>query len=102
LSGAISQNEKDLDSAKALRADENKEYKASRKSMSETIDTLVRAASVLRKAGLAGSAGTSAQLKAMFTQMAGGLQAVMDAAALGAQLGGACPAAPGNSAILPG
>lgn len=76
----ISQNDKALADATALRSQENTEFTKVESELTQTVDQLVRAASIINKAGHSGSAGTSAQLKAALTQVASGLSTVMDAA----------------------
>jgi len=81
VGGKIAQNEKDLEEATAVRKQENGDFVKSQAELSDTIDTLVRAASIIRRAtGGSGSAGAGAKLKAAFVQVAKSLDAILDAA----------------------
>jgi len=81
LAGKIGQNEKDAADAKAVRKQENGDFIKGEQELSDTIDALVRAASIIRRAtGGSGSAGVGAKLKAAFTQVAQSLDAVINAA----------------------
>jgi hypothetical protein len=77
LSGSIATNEKDLAGAKEIREKQKADFQAAEKDLVDTIDTLVRAASLLRQHG--GRAGSS-QLQAALTQVSGMLSTVLDAA----------------------
>lgn len=85
LSAKQAADQGDLDAAKKIRADENAEFQKQEKELVEVIDTIVRAASVLRRAGHEGSAGTTAtltnmiQFKKQIGEMAVGLSSVLDA-----------------------
>ena len=80
LAGAITQNEADLKKATDLRNSENASFKTVEKELVDTVDTLIRASSVLRRGGGSGSAGTQAQMQAALTQVANTLSTVLDAA----------------------
>jgi len=85
LAGKIAKDAADLDAATKLREKENGDFQKSEQELVDTVDTLVRAASIVRKAtGGAGSAGASARLNAALTQIAGSLEVVMQAAFINA------------------
>jgi hypothetical protein len=78
LSAKTAQDEKDLADAQALRKQQNKDFKAGQQELEDTIDTLVRAASILRRAGLGGGPAEQAAL----VQVTKVLSVVMDAAVI--------------------
>jgi len=80
LTGAIQKNEADLSSATSLREKEHADFVATEKELTDAIDQLARAASVLRKAGLG-----AIQLRAALAQVASGLDVVMSAASIDIQ-----------------
>jgi hypothetical protein len=81
LAAKLAKNAADLDEATKIRNKERADFEKTEQELSDTIDTLVRAASVIRRAtGGSGSAGTSAKLKKAFAQVAASLSTVMDAA----------------------
>lgn len=82
LAASINQNDGDLQKATKIRGDEHAEFLNAQTDLVETVDTLIRAASVLRKSGLKGSAGSAAQMKAAFAQVDFALSTVMDAAVI--------------------
>jgi chromosome segregation ATPase len=77
----INQDETDLKKATEVRESERKDFEATSADLSESIDMLVRAAGIIRKAtGGSGSAGNAARMRAGLAQIAGSLQVVMKAA----------------------
>jgi hypothetical protein len=78
LAAKTSSDTNDLNEATALRKKQNGDFQAAEKDLEDTVDTLVRAAGILRKAGLGGRA----DVKAALTQVAASLSVVMDAAFL--------------------
>jgi hypothetical protein len=76
LAAKTSQDTKDLEEATKLRKQQNSDYVTAEKDLTDTVDTLVRAAGILRKAGLGGRA----DVKAALVQVAKTLSVVMDAA----------------------
>jgi hypothetical protein len=76
LAAKTSSDTSDLNEATALRKKQNADFNAAQKDLEDTVDTLVRAAGILRKAGLGGRA----DVKAALTQVAASLSIVMDAA----------------------
>jgi hypothetical protein len=81
LNAALTQNEGDLKKANQIRDAEHAEFKQADKDLVDTVDTLVRASSIIRRgAGSDGSAGTAAKLQAALSQVAATLSTVMDAA----------------------
>jgi len=78
LAGAIQKNEEDLAGAEKLRKEQNEEFLAGQRDLEDTVDTLVRAMGVLRKAGL-GLLQTG-QVKAVFQRVTATLSTIMDAA----------------------
>ena len=73
LNSALTQNEGDLKKATEIRDAEHAEFKQADKDLVDTVDTLVRASSILRR-------GSSSQLQTALSQVAVTLSAVMDAA----------------------
>jgi hypothetical protein len=82
LSAQIQSNEKDLAEARALRKEQNDAFLTGQKDLEDTIDTLVRANGLLRKAGL-GLMQTPA-FKATLMQVTTTLSTIMDAAIIDA------------------
>jgi hypothetical protein len=81
LAAAIARDEGELAKAEKIRKTENDDFVKAEQELVDTIDTLVRAASVIRKAtGGSGSAGSAARLKKALLQVAGSLEVVMQAA----------------------
>ena len=82
LGSEINKNDVDLQKASTIRKDEHSEFVKADTEFGEVVNTLIRAASVLRKSGLKGSAGSAAQMKAAFAQVDFALSTVMDAAVI--------------------
>jgi len=81
LGSKIAEDQDALAGAIKVREEENADFQKSEADLTETVDMLVRAASIIRKAtGGAGSSGSAAKLKAALTQVAGGLQVLLQAA----------------------
>jgi chromosome segregation ATPase len=81
LASTIQKNEQDLEEATKLREKEAADAAAAQKELSESIDMLVRAAAIIRKAtGGSGSAGNAARLQAALTQIMGTLRVVVKSA----------------------
>ena len=58
LGSEINKNDVDLQKASTIRKDEHSEFVKADTEFGEVVNTLIRAASVLRKSGLKGSAGS--------------------------------------------
>jgi len=83
LATKLAKNEQELDKATALREEENKDFLKAQQELVDTIDTLVRAASIIRRAtGGSVSSGVSAKLKRAFAQVAASLDVVVNAAVI--------------------
>jgi len=80
LAAKIQQEEEDLSKAKALRKEQNDDFLSGQKDLEDTVDTLVRAVGLLRKAGLGFI--QAPQMKAVLAQVAETLSTVMDAAVI--------------------
>jgi len=80
LAAKIQQEEEDLSQAKALRKEQNDDFLSGQKDLEDTVDTLVRAVGLLRKAGLGFI--QAPQMKAVLAQVAETLSTVMDAAVI--------------------
>jgi hypothetical protein len=79
LTASSARNEKELAEARELRATQHKDFQAAEGDLRDTIDALMRAASIIRRGG-----GALAQVRASLTQIAGMLSTIMDAAAIDA------------------
>jgi len=80
LASSIQKNEADLASATALREKEHADFSATEKELTDSIDTLARASSVLRKGGMGGPA-----LKAAMAQIASSMDVVLNSASIDVQ-----------------
>lgn len=78
VSQKISKAEGELSAAKSIRASERDDFQKADKELTDAVDELARASSVLRKAGLGGSSA----LQTALTQVAGGLSVVLNAATI--------------------
>jgi hypothetical protein len=86
LAALISDKTAALEESTKVRKEENTDFLAAQQELTDGIDTIIRAAQIIKKAtNNAGSAGSSAKLKAALMQVAGTLQVVIRAAYVNAE-----------------
>lgn len=81
LAKSITEDSEEADKATKVRAEEKADFEKSQMELVDAVDTLVRAAVIIRKAtGGAGSGSSAAAFKSAMLQVAGTLSTIMDAA----------------------